>query len=75
MFVANAMPGHILVYLTWNPLFHTIDQARDFAFINYNPHFSSLSYPIILSIILMFIGLMGEFVTRRAASARWNAKR
>ena len=75
MFVANAMPGHILVYFTWNPLFHTIDQSRGFAFINYNPHFSNVTYPIILSIILMFVGLMGEFMTRKAASASWNAKR
>ena len=75
MFVANTMPGHILVFFTWNPLFHTIDQARGFAFINYNPHFSNVTYPVILSIVLMFIGLMGEFVTRKAASISWNARR
>ena len=75
MFVANMMPGHILVYFTWNPLFHTIDQARGFAFINYNPHYSNIAYPVMLSIILMFLGLMGESVTRKAASISWNAKR
>ena len=75
MFVANAMPGYLLVYFTWNPLFHIIDQARGFAFINYNPHFSSVSYPVILSAVLMCIGLMGEFVTRRSASISWEAKR
>ena len=75
MFVANTMPGHILVYFTWNPLFHTIDQSRGFAFINYNPHFSNVAYPVILSIVLMFIGLLGEFMTRKRASASWNAKR
>jgi ABC-type polysaccharide/polyol phosphate export permease len=75
MFVANAMPGYLLVYFTWNPLFHIIDQARGFAFINYNPHFSSVSYPVILSAVLMCIGLMGEFVTRRSASLSWEAKR
>ena len=75
MFVANMMPGHMLVYFQWNPLFHTIDQSRGFAFINYNPHFSNVSYPIILSIVLMFLGLMGEFMTRKSASISWNAKR
>jgi ABC-type polysaccharide/polyol phosphate export permease len=75
MFVANTMPGHILVFFNWNPLFHTIDQARGFAFINYNPHFSNVTYPIILSLVLMFVGLMGEFVTRKAASISWNARR
>ena len=75
MFVANTMPGYILAFFTWNPLFHTIDQARGYVFINYNPHFSNVSYPFWLSIGLMFIGLMGEFYTRRAASISWEAKR
>jgi ABC-type polysaccharide/polyol phosphate export permease len=74
MFVANTMPSHVLVFFTWNPLFHTIDQARGFTFINYNPHFSSIAYPIILTIILMFVGLLGEFVTRKTASLSWSAK-
>jgi ABC-type polysaccharide/polyol phosphate export permease len=75
MFVANAMPGYILVFFTWNPLFHTIDQARGYIFLNYNPHFSSVSYPLYLSVGLMFLGLMGEFYTRRTASISWEAKR
>ncbi|MEE4118904.1 MAG: ABC transporter permease [Paracoccaceae bacterium] len=75
MFVANAMPGYILAFFTWNPLFHTIDQARGYIFLNYNPHFSSVSYPLYLSIGLMFLGLMGEFYTRRTASISWEARR
>jgi ABC-type polysaccharide/polyol phosphate export permease len=75
MFVANTMPGYILVFFTWNPLFHTIDQARGFVFINYNPHFSNIAYPLLLSIGLMFLGLMGEFYTRRHASISWSAGR
>ncbi|MCV2882051.1 ABC transporter permease [Actibacterium sp. XHP0104] len=75
MFVANMMPGYILTMFTWNPLFHTIDQARGFVFINYNPHFSNTTYPILLSLILVLIGLMGEFYTRKHASKSWNAKR
>ena len=75
MFVANAMPGYILVFFTWNPLFHCIDQARGFVFINYNPHFSNVAYPLVLSLVLMFIGLLGEFTTRRTASLSWEARR
>ncbi len=75
MFVANAMPGYILAFFTWNPLFHTIDQARGFVFINYNPHFSSIGYPLYLSLGLMFLGLMGEFYTRKTASLSWEARR
>lgn len=43
MFVANAMPGYIIAFFAWNPLFHAIDQARGFVFINYNPHHTNLS--------------------------------
>ena len=75
MFVANQMPTYILAFFTWNPIFHTIDQCRGFVFINYNPHYSSIAYPFWLSIGLMFIGLLGEFYTRKNASLSWQAKR
>ncbi len=75
MFVANAMPGYILSMFDWNPLFHTIDQARGFIFLNYNPHFSSVSYPVYITLACIMIGLMGEFYTRKHASASWGAKR
>ncbi len=75
MFVANALPGSILVLFDWNPLFHAIDQARGFAFIHYTPHNSNIAYPIILSLVLIVIGLMGEHYTRRHASVSWGASR
>ena len=75
MFVANTLPAYMLVMFDWNPLFHTIDQARGFIFINYNPHFSSISYPIYVSIACLVIGLMGEFYTRKHASLSWSARR
>ncbi|MDT8857688.1 ABC transporter permease [Paracoccaceae bacterium Fryx2] len=75
MFVANAMPTYILAYFDWNPLFHTIDQTRGFVFLNYNPHYSSIEYPIKVTIACIMIGLMGEFYTRKHASASWGARR
>ena len=75
MFVANTMPGFMLAMFDWNPLFHAIDQARGFTFINYNPHYSSIGYPMKVSIILIMIGLMLEFYTRKNASASWEAAR
>jgi ABC-type polysaccharide/polyol phosphate export permease len=74
MFVANSLPGFMLPYFTWNPLFHTIDQARGFTFLNYNPHYSNITYPIVVSFAALLIGLMGEFYTRRRASLSWAAK-
>ncbi|GGL55682.1 ABC transporter permease [Wenxinia marina] len=75
MFVANSLPGYLLVLFDWNPLFHIIDQARGYVFINYNPHFTSSTYPVYVGIGLLVVGMMGEFVTRRHASRSWGAAR
>ena len=48
---------------TWNPLFHSIDQTRGFMFENYHPHYSSVLYPIVVTMVLMVIGLMGEHLS------------
>ena len=75
MFVANSMPSFMVSMFDWNPLFHTIDQSRGFAFVNYFPRNSNWEYPLILSLVLLLIGLMGEFYTRKHASASWAARR
>jgi ABC-type polysaccharide/polyol phosphate export permease len=75
MFVANQTPGYILAMFTWNPLFHCIDQARGFTFTNYTPHYSSVAYPIVFSLVLITIGLLAEFFTRNRASVSWGAGR
>ncbi len=75
MFLANTLPSSMLAMFDWNPLFHCIDQARGYTFINYNPHFSSWQYAAWVALALVMIGLMGEFYTRRHASISWNARR
>ncbi|UYV37423.1 ABC transporter permease [Rhodobacteraceae bacterium D3-12] len=75
MFVANMLTAEKLRLFDWNPLFHTIDQSRGFAFINYYPRNSSWEYPLLVGVVLLMIGLMAEFYTRRHASASWNARR
>ncbi len=75
MFVANSLPSFMLAMFDWNPLFHLIDQARGFAFINYVPRYSNWEYAITVALILVMLGLMGEFYTRRHASASWEARR
>ncbi|ALI55770.1 ABC transporter permease [Celeribacter marinus] len=74
MFLANAMPGFMLAFFKWNPLFHTIDQARGYTFVNYNPHYSSPLYPLMFSLVFLTIGLLAEFFTRKRASASWSAR-
>lgn len=75
MFVANSLPGYMLAMFDWNPLFHAIDQSRGYAFINYNPRYSSWEYAFWVGIILVMVGLMGEFFTRRHASLSWESRR
>ncbi|KZY30194.1 ABC transporter permease [Roseovarius sp. HI0049] len=75
MFVANALPPTMLMLFDWNPLFHCIDQARGFVFINYFPRNSNIEYPIIVAIVLIMLGLMGEFYTRQHVSSSWGARR
>ncbi len=75
MFVANTLSYTMLKVFDWNPLFHIIDQTRGYAFINYNPHNSSISYPIYVTLVLFAIGLIGEFRARRHASPSWYAGR
>jgi ABC-type polysaccharide/polyol phosphate export permease len=75
MFVANSLPSIMLPAFAWNPLFHVIDQARGAAFINYNPHVTSITYPAWFCLALLIVGLMGEFFARQFASASWNSRR
>jgi ABC-type polysaccharide/polyol phosphate export permease len=75
MFVANALPASMRALFDWNPLYHTIDQARGFAFINYNPMFSSISYALTVSVVLVMIGLMLEFYACRNVSLSHEATR
>lgn len=75
MFVANTLPTYMVTMFDWNPLFHCIDQSRGYAFLDYNPRNSSWEYALYLSLVLIMIGLMGEFYTRKHASASWSARR
>ncbi|KUP94899.1 ABC transporter permease [Tritonibacter horizontis] len=75
MVLANSLPGYMLPMFIWNPLFHTIDQARGHIFINYNPKVTWWEYTAWLALIFFVLGLMGEFYTRRAVSLSWSARR
>ncbi len=65
---AAYMPGAMVGWFSWNPLFHTIDQARVAVFVNYNSDVTSMAYPIWFTVVALTIGLMGEFWTRRNLS-------
>lgn len=75
MFVANTLPSYMLAMFDWNPLFHCIDQSRGFVFVNYSPRYSDWTYAFWVGLVLLMLGLMGEFYTRRHASLSWDARR
>jgi len=75
LFVVNALPATMIAMFDWNPLFHIIDQMRGAVFLHYNPQFTSVEYPIYVSLVLIMLGLMGEFFARQHVSLSWSAGR
>lgn len=75
MFLANTLPGYMLPMFMWNPLFHLIDQSRGYAFINYTPRYTNLTYPIILTFVFLILGMMLEHWARKYVSASWASRR
>ncbi len=74
MVLASTIPGFLLPMFTWNPLFHSIDQARGYTFINYNARVTDINYPIILSFIFIVIGIMLEHWARKYVSESWSKR-
>lgn len=75
MLLANNTKPDLRAMFDWNPLFHTIDQARGFMFLNYTPRYTSIDYAVAFALVCIMIGLMAEFFTRQHMSASWNKHR
>lgn len=75
MFAANTLPGWMVNVFDWNPLFHAIDQARVYTFLNYSSDVTNIVYPLVLSVVCIMIGFMMEFFTRQHASASWGVSK
>jgi ABC-type polysaccharide/polyol phosphate export permease len=75
MLLANKTSASMRAMFDWNPLFHTIDQGRGFMFLNYTPRYTSIEYPVYVTLVCVMIGLMAEFFTRQYASASWGKRR
>ncbi len=75
MVLANNTKPNLRAVFDWNPLFHTIDQGRGFAFLNYTPRYTSIDYAVTVGISCVMIGLMAEFFSRQYVSASWGARR
>ncbi|RED18499.1 ABC transporter permease [Pontivivens insulae] len=64
MFVANSLPLATLPFFSWNPLFHTIDQARGETFVNYTPMRTNIEYPLQFTVVAITLALIVEFALR-----------
>ena len=74
MMLANTLPASILPFFIWNPLFHSIDQARGYTFINYTPRVTSIEYPLILTFVFVVLGMMLEHWARKYVSQSWSSR-
>jgi len=72
MLPANYMSAGMVKWFDWNPLFHTIDQSRGEAFINYFPHRSNMEYPVIFTISAITFALIVESWLRKNMSVSWG---
>lgn len=75
MMPANMMSSSMVQYFDWNPLFHAIDQARGYAFVNYLPHNSTIDYAVYFTMVTLVIGLMGERWLSTNMSESWGKSR
>lgn len=74
MILANTLATSKLVWFTWNPLFHIIDQARGYTFINYEPRNTNLTYVFIVLFIITTIAFMLDHWGRKYASESWKSR-
>lgn len=68
-FVANSLPGFIRPYMDWNPIFHLLDQGRAAAFINYTARTTNMTYPILVILAALVLGMLVENYVRQNYSA------
>ena len=74
MLPANYMSASMITWFDWNPLFHSIDQARGHAFVNYFPRHTNMEYPVYLSLSLVMVAMMIEFWLRKNMSQSWGKR-
>ena len=74
MLPANYMTAGMIQWFDWNPLFHSIDQSRGAAFVNYVPRFTNMEYPVYLSLTLLMVAVMIEYWLRKNMSESWGKR-
>ena len=63
-FFGSTLPAGIGDWLVFNPVLHLVEWVRDCFFYDFRSDFYTPYYPIVFSLVLIFIGLAAERVTR-----------
>ncbi|PIE43416.1 MAG: ABC transporter [Gammaproteobacteria bacterium] len=64
-YVPSQLPPEAILFLRWNPVLHLVEWFRNGYYANYNSLVLDKSYPILLGIGLLMIGLAGERFFRK----------
>ena len=63
-FVADGLPREIQQWLWYNPVLHIIEWVRSAFFPGFESHFFELWYPVLCIMVLLYLGLASERVSR-----------
>jgi ABC-type polysaccharide/polyol phosphate export permease len=67
IFTATTLPGWMLPYFSWNPLFRAIEIARESWHSGYSSPISDPGYVFLCAFGLTAVGIVAERITRRYA--------
>ena len=65
IFTATTLPGWMLPYFSWNPLFRAIETAREAWHPSYHSPISDPGYVILCAFGMTALGIVAERITRR----------
>lgn len=64
-YIPSLLPPEAVAILWWNPVLHLVECMRAGYYPNYDSHILDMRYPLFLSLILTFLGLLGERSLRK----------
>ena len=73
-FLANTLPASVLPYFRGTRCFMPSTRRAALRSSTTTPMNTWLYYPVIFSLCVIFVGMLGEFYTRNRASISWAAR-
>ncbi len=63
-FIAGTLPATLQEWLWYNPLLHVVEWVRSAFFGGFESRFYDLSYPLMVALVMLFLGLASERLSR-----------